>query len=391
MKRSTLRLFLFSLVTLLGLATSVSACNLSNISLCGVYKNPLLNPAFPNDSMICVTVCNGYGRTGATKGANSDTRSISFGWYTHRVQPLTPTNFIIRAFTPAAITSGRGFSNCTMPGSNIGAQGSPYNDQGTVIFIDPGYFGTTPCVDQPFGCVQSTVQCGGASQQCITYRFQVNKIPDSLRVFGIEGGGNPLAGCYPDADMKINFVPTAVEWGPTEAIADDHSVKVKWTTMQETNSDLFIVERSNSQNGFTELGTVPAAGNSEIARQYEFVDLAPMPSANVYRIVQVDKEGNVANSPFFQAIFNSPIGLNWGAIGPNPAKDYVNLTYYNDRVEAMTLTVHDLQGNTVVRQEIQSINGANALRLALDQVDAGSYFVSIQGTNGKLTRKVVKL
>jgi hypothetical protein len=125
--------------------------------------------------------------------------------------------------------------------------------------------------------------------------------------------------------------------------------------------------------------------------QYEFVDLAPMPGANVYRIVQVDKEGNAANSPFFQTIFNSPLGLNWGAIGPNPARDFTNLTFYNDRAEAINLTVHDLQGNTVIRQEIQSVNGANALRLALDHVDAGSYFVSLQGTNGKLTRKVLKL
>lgn len=385
MKISTIKLLFLAMAALMVSGSFASACNLSSITLCGLYKSPLLNNSFPADSMICITVCNGYGRTGTTKGADNDTRSISFGWRTHR------TGFIIRAFSPASVTSGRGFTNCTMPGSNIGPQGAPYNSQGTIIYIDPGYYGATPCVTQPFGCVTSTTLCGAAAQQCITYRFQVNKIPDSVRVYGVEGGGNPIAGCYPDADMRINFVGLAVEWGAIDGYTQGNAIKVKWSTLSETNTDMFVVERAAGSASFVQLGTVAAAGYSSEELHYEFTDLAPMPGANLYRILQVDKEGNSTNSEAVEVNFSGPAGLVWGSVGPNPASDYVNLTYYNDHEETMLLSVRDMQGKTVVQQEIESINGANAVRLTLEKVDAGAYFVTLQGANGKLTRKIAKL
>lgn len=385
MKLSTISVFLLALFTALAVGGTVSACNLSNISVCGVYKTPLLNTAFPGDSMICLTVCNGYGRTGTSKGADNDTRSISFGWYTHR------SGFLIRAFSPATITSGRGFTNCTMPGSNIGPQGPPYNSQGTILYVDPGYYGTAPCVLQPFGCVTSTTLCGNVAQQCITYRFQVNKIPDSVRVFGVEGGGNPVAGCYPDADMKAVFIGLSIEWGNVERVVGNQTVEVKWSTLSETNSDFFIVQRAYGANGFEDLGTVTAAGNSHLPLQYTFTDLAPMPGSNRYRIVEVDRNGQSNLSSTVEAIYGSPAGLAWGSVAPNPAKDFVHLTFYNDKSETMTLALCDVSGKFVIQKEFQAIQGANILDLALETVDAGVYYVRVQGDSGKLTRKIVKL
>lgn len=388
MKIFTLKALLVALVAILASSSIANACNLSSISLCGVYKNPLLVTSAPttnNDSMICLNVCNGYGRTGTTKGADNDTRSISFGWYTHR------TGFLVRAFTPANITSARGFSNCTMPGSSIGPQGAPYNSQGTIIYVDPGYYGLPPCFTQPFGCVTSTALCGNAAQQCITYRFQVNKIPDSVRVFGVEGGGNPVSGCYPDADMAFNFTTLAVEWGNIDGIALENSVKIKWSTLSEVNTDIFILERAAPNGTYSEIGTVAAAEYSSAELRYEMVDLAPMPGINRYRILQVDQEGNSDASAAVEVNFNGPSGLVWGAVGPNPATDFLNMTFYNERSETLLLTISNMEGKSVVRQEVEAVAGANAVRLALDKVNAGSYFVTLQGAGQKLTRKIVKL
>jgi hypothetical protein len=386
MKNFTLKVFFVALVALLfGGSQAAKACNLAEVTLCGVYKSPLLNASFPADSMICLRLAVGWGKTGTQLGADSDTRSLSFGWSTHRPP------FTIRAFTPDYITSGRGFSNCTMAGSNIGPQGPPYNSHGTVIYIDPGYYGFAPCVTQPFACVTSTALCGNIGQTFYDFRFQVNKIPDSVRVYGIEGGGNPIDGCYPDGDMSFNFTTLAVEWGNIEGIASKNSIKIKWSTMSETNSDLFVVERANNDGGFDEVGTVDAAGYSTSETKYELMDLAPMPGINRYRVLQVDQQGNSAASPAVEVNFAGPAGLVWGAVGPNPAADYLNLTFYNDRSETLSLSVSGLNGKTVIRQDITSIAGANELRLALDKVDAGAYFVTLQGANQKLTRKIVKL
>jgi hypothetical protein len=380
MMRHTLRsAVILVIVFLVGLPSVVFGCNLSDISLCGVTPGPGLNYT------ICIIACNGYGRTGASKGADNDTRSISFGWYDS--QP----GFDVVSFLPANITSARGFSNCTMPGADIGAQGAPYNSQGTVIYIDPGYYGVAPCVAQPFGCVGSTAACGNVAQQCITYTFVVNQVPDSVRVFGVEGGGNPVAGCYPSADMMIDFTILAVRWGAVEAFVKDHSVQVNWSTLSETNSDFFIVERAQADGEYVEIGSVAAAGNASSKLNYEMFDLAPMPGINRYRILQVDKNGNTDNSTAVEVNFGGPAGLAWGAVGPNPATDVVNLTFFHNQPEAMTLSMYDMEGKAVLHQRLQAVNGANAVSLALNTVDAGMYFVSLQGESGKLTRKVLKL
>ncbi len=386
MKISTKRLLVLFSLLLLGNAGALNACNLSDLTFCGATTSPLLNSSFPNDTLICLTVCNGYGKTGTSLGADSDTRSLGFGWYDHQA------GFVIRAFTPTSITSGRGFDDCTMPGADIGAQGAPYNSQATILFVDPGYYGFAPCADQPFGCISSTADCGNLAQQCITYTFQVNRIPDSVRVFGIEGAGNPIDGCYPDADMMHFFNdPTAIEWAGIEGVARDRTIAVKWSTVTEVNADVFVIERVNANGIFEEIGIVGASGNSNVLKRYEFVDLAPMPGENRYRIVQIDTEGNSSVSNAIEVVFDGPAGLAWGAIGPNPAKDFVNLTYFNDRAESMQLTLSSMDGKVVYRQSLSATSGSNVIRLDLDKIDAAAYQISIQGADRKVSRRLLKL
>ena len=387
MKSFTLKVFVVAMLALaLGGGQGVKACNLAGVTLCGVYKAPLLNASFPADSMVCLRLSVGWGKTGTGLGADSDTRSISFGWWTHR------SGFEIRAFSPLTITSGRGFADCTMPGIDIGPQPvPPYFTQATIVYVDPGYYHTAPCVLQPYACVTSTALCGNIGSNTTDYLFQVNKIPDSVRVYGIEGAGNPIDGCYPDADMMFNFTTLAVEWGNIEGIATENAIKVKWATISETNSEFFAIERVGTSGVFEEIGTVNATGYSAEERRYEFVDLAPMPGINRYRILQLDEAGNSDASQAIEVNFAGPTGLVWGAVGPNPAADFLNLTFYNDQSESLLLTVSDMNGKSVIRQEISANAGANAIRLALDKVDAGAYFVSLNSGSEKLTRKIVKL
>ncbi|MFN8395783.1 MAG: T9SS type A sorting domain-containing protein [Bacteroidia bacterium] len=361
------------------------ACNLSQATFCGITTTPLIVPGYPNDSVICIQLCSGYGRTGNVYGAGGDTRSILFGWYDHN------PGFLIRGFTPATITSQRPTLPCTMPGYDIGAQGPPTNSQGTVLYADPGYYGILPCSSYPYGCISTTVPCGNVAQQCVTFRFQVNQIPDSMRVFGVEGGGNPLAGCYPDADMLVNFIVLPVTWGDVEAIHQEKAVRVRWSTIRETNTDFFLVSRSTGTGDFEQLGIVKAAGNSTGLESYSFVDLAPANGTNRYRVQSIDLDGGAMTSPIVEANFSISGGLQWGAIGPVPAHDFVHMTYYAEQVEMMNLRIFDAAGKTVFSKETQSEVGANELRLTMSNLDAGVYYVSLQGGSGKLMHKVIKL
>lgn len=376
---------LFFLAFFTALVLPSRACNLSYAAFCGFSTNPMLVPGYPNDTVLCLTLCTGYGRTGNVYGAGGDTRSILFGWYDSN------PGFIIRAFTPASITSGRGFADCTMPGSDIGPQGPPIGSQGTVLYADPGYYGTAPCVNQPFGCITTTALCGTVAQQCITYYFQVNQVPDSTRVFGVEGGGNPLAGCYPDADMLVIWEIQPVVWGGFEATPHESVVRLNWSTIQETNTDFFMVTRATGNGDFEPIGTVRATGNSTSLQRYEFVDLAPVTGTNRYRVHSYDLDAQSMATEIIEANFSMPGGLQWGAVGPVPAHDKVHITFYTDLQETMNLRVFDASGKTVISKSITSKVGPNEIQLAMSTIQPGVYYVSVQGGSGKLTHKVVKL
>ncbi len=140
----------------------------------------------------------GSGRTGVVSGGSGSTYSFFFG-FNAACLPFT-----VNSFSPSQVTGA--YTGCTMPGTNLGPD-PYYSTQGNVAYIDPGYFGyVLPCSVTPFACITSLPACGPATSTPYFFTFRTSSLPDSIRVFGIEGNGNPLGGCYPDLDMMVSFV-----------------------------------------------------------------------------------------------------------------------------------------------------------------------------------------
>ena len=64
-----------------------------------------------------------------------------------------------------------------------------------------------------------------------------------------------------------------------------------WVTASEANTDYYDVEWSRDAYVWESLGTLPAAGNSNMNLYYNFVDELPLPIVNYYRLVQYDWDG----------------------------------------------------------------------------------------------------
>lgn len=173
-------------------AQPMKACNLSDFALSSVTYD-----SNTQEFVISAVLHVGGGRTGNTAGADDDTRTIAFAFY-KSCAPIT-----VNSFLPATLNAV--FTGCNMPGTNLGPQGFPYSSQQTVIYIDPGYYGNQLCTATPFACISTTQYCGTIVSAPYNLTWRTSSIPDSIRVFGVEGSGNPLAGCYPAADMLIDF------------------------------------------------------------------------------------------------------------------------------------------------------------------------------------------
>lgn len=168
------------------------ACNLSQMSLDSVVCEA-------GNYRIYLNLCLGGGILGATKGADNDTRTIAFGFYTS-----APSMSVLN-FTPSTITGDS--SGVTMAGSDIGAVPSaPFGTQATIAYLDLG----SP---NGFMCTSTTGACGAPHSQCIQYSFLVDVLPDSIRLFGAEGNGLSTGGCYLNSDMLVTGMAPQADAG----------------------------------------------------------------------------------------------------------------------------------------------------------------------------------
>ncbi|MEM0996928.1 MAG: T9SS type A sorting domain-containing protein [Bacteroidota bacterium] len=326
---------------------------------------------------IYTTVCIGGGLTGINTGAGGDTREIAFGFFSSTIDTIN-----IITFSPMIITGDS--TGCSWFGFDFMPQGAPFNSQATVGFID--LFGCAT----GYQCINSTMLCGQAHAQCTQFTFTVDALPDSARVFGPEGAGNPVAGCYPDPDMLLDFTILPVEWGDLYGAVVENGINLDWSTLSETNNDYFDVMRSADGVNFESIGTVTAQGSSQRLISYGFLDDQPIIGTSHYKIIQVDLDGSRSESETVTLEYTVPSGLRWGDIGPVPASDFVNLSFSTEFAESLQLAVYDVKGSQVLTRTIDAQIGTNTMHLNLEDLEAGIYYLQLKGPSGRLDHKLMK-
>jgi choice-of-anchor B domain-containing protein len=150
------------------------------------------------------------------------------------------------------------------------------------------------------------------------------------------------------------------------ATSDGKTICLDWTTGTETGSDRFEVERSQDGRNFTTIGTVRAAGESVVARAYNFTDETPISGANYYRLRQVDFDGRFALSELRRIDVAGPGVL---LIFPNPVERQLTLS----RAISGAAAIYRSDGQ-LVRQVKLSGNSVD-----VEDLVAGQYYLRVAG------------
>ena len=87
-----------------------------------------------------------------------------------------------------------------------------------------------------------------------------------------------------------------VTFGQVDARENSQGVQISWTTVTETNNSHFLVERSMDGRNWSTIGKVNGQGNSSIIRQYIYVDTEDRSGRLIYRVRQVDFDGQFSFS-----------------------------------------------------------------------------------------------
>ena len=173
-------------------------------------------------------------------------------------------------------------------------------------------------------------------------------------------------------------------WGAFSMRCETNGVTVQWQTLQEFNTALFIIQRSNDGIQWTDAGKIPAAGNSSVNLNYHFNDAQ---FAKMYRVVQTDIDGSSSFSAVLQSACTS--AGNFKAY-PNPVKNMLMVLVDATSSQAfMVIRVFDAKGAQVQRQIEALRKGSNHLQVNMNGLAKGSYWLQLHWSDGR--QKTVRL
>jgi hypothetical protein len=167
------------------------------------------------------------------------------------------------------------------------------------------------------------------------------------------------------------------------------TVGLSWTTAQEENSSYFSVQRSFDGSNFQEIGEVKAKGFSSIPSNYAFTDPSILNGKAYYRLKIVDLDGKFTYSKVLPV--STEVTGNSILVFSNPFTDQVRLQINITSADQINLSLTDVLGRSILKEEYSAQAGSNFVNLVPGAVAApGMYLLSIKSNTFNQTIKLIK-
>lgn len=168
----------------------------------------------------------------------------------------------------------------------------------------------------------------------------------------------------------------------------NENVYVQWATSAESNNAKYTIERSADGKKFTEIASIPAAGNTT-GKSYQWIDENPLVSLSYYRLVQTDLDGR---KEIFQVkkILNTVLTDRTLIISKNPFSTELSAFINVAHTQPVTVTLADINGRIVTTQYAKYAAGMAEINISTSSLPKGVYFLKVKGEDFVQTQKVVK-
>lgn len=185
-------------------------------------------------------------------------------------------------------------------------------------------------------------------------------------------GGN---GITPLATELIQF---------SASCTDANSVMIKWSTASEQNCAQYILKKSTDGNLWETIGNRSCSSNSNSLKNYEFEENTRNNGLTYYQLAEIDHNGietalktisiSCSNNEMMEAI-----------VYPNPASNEFSLEVNSSKeLDNVTVSLLDIQGKLITQTMIQFENGTTVVPFEGLNLDAGSYFLHLEGVENQL-------
>jgi hypothetical protein len=206
-------------------------------------------------------------------------------------------------------------------------------------------------------------------------------LPDQTRMDIDAGISSPSGGALPVRKLVL-----------TATLIPADVVNLNWVSENETNTSLFVVERSIDGRNFSAVDRKNASGFTSGSTTYNDADdISSVNQNNIiyYRIVAMDADGNTNYSNTIAVRLNKVIILQ---VWPNPFVKQLNLQVTAQINSQVSVRIYNSNGAAVKAAEYKTTRGANFISMDnLESLANGVYMIEVS-ENGEriLFEKLMK-
>lgn len=152
---------------------------------------------------------------------------------------------------------------------------------------------------------------------------------------------------------------------------------LKWSTVVEVNSQLFVVEKSIDGINYESIGHTSAKGNTNNETEYRFLDIGVNDPEAYYRLKQLDEDGTGSYSQTIKITKALTNNFQIVAMSHTLTDKLFEITYDALVEGKLEYIVETYKGEKVFADNQEVINGLNDIRIDLEDEKAGIYKVHL--------------
>jgi len=187
----------------------------------------------------------------------------------------------------------------------------------------------------------------------------------------------------------LNNNPLPVELISFTASRNGDAIALNWSTASEINNSYFDLERSINGGEFVSIGQVEGHGNSVLIENYSFSDINSPAGTLVYKLKQVDFNGNAGYSNAIEVKSINVVAYTAKAWFTQ-SDGNVNITVEGSEGAESNLSITDIQGRLITHMNTITNGSASTVSINMNGYGNGMYNVTIWDNANIQTVRFIK-
>ena len=186
--------------------------------------------------------------------------------------------------------------------------------------------------------------------------------------------------------LSLVLAPLPVELIDFNVTCVNNNVVLEWCTATEKDNSYFTIEQSVDGINYTTIGKTFGNGTSEEKRCYNYMTTS-VSDVTYYKLNTVNSYGTKSTSKIISTI--SCNDSKQTILIANDGSKEIGVIIKSSTNQKLELHIHNALGQLMEVRDIEAIQGYNNIRVDLQTVSNGLYYVSVYNANEKMISKKI--